>query len=140
MKKELVVRKSKAHRQGIFITFVIMVVLSVLATILFHPIYYWGLISLIGVVPVLCILLYYHTWRISLSSKCITVQHIFRRTKSYTYSQVIDGYIANSFTLYRHVCLTFYDGKRLRFRMEDENAGRAVKTILSHHSLRSLNW
>ena len=140
MKKEVVVRKKRSQRLGVFFVFLLMLTLSIFATVFLYPLYYFGLLSIIGAMPALYIFLYYEIWCISFSAKEITVKCMFQRTRSYSYSQIVDGYIANSYTMYQHVSLTFCDKRKLRFRMEDENANRALKTIQSHYSLRSLNW
>lgn len=140
MRKEIIVRKSSAQRHGLLIISLVFVCLSVLAIVLFYPLYHFGLISLLGSLPVLYILLYYERWRVSLCSKSITVRCLLRRTRSYTYSQLADGYIASSYTLHQHICLTFFDGRRLIIRAVDENAGKAIKMIQSHISLRNPEW
>lgn len=140
MRKEIIVQKSRAQRLGIICVFILLLILSILEIILLYPVYYFGVLSLIGTLPVLYILLYYETWQISVSSNKITVKCLFKRTKSYSFSQIVDGYIANSYTLHQYVCLFFYDKRRLQFRMKDENANKALKRIQAHHSLRVLNW
>lgn len=140
MGKEIIVRKNRAQRLGIICVFMLMLILSLLAIILFYPVYYFGVLSLIGTLPILYILLYYETWQISISSNKITMKCLFKRTKSYSFSQIVDGYIANSYTLHQYVCLLFYDKRRLQFRMEDENAKKALKGIQAHRSIRVLNW
>lgn len=139
MIKEIIVRKNRTQRLGILIVFLLMVSFSIYISILFYPVYYFGLLSIIGTLPVLCIFLYYDTWQISFSTKSITVKSLFRKTQSYTYHQISDGYIADSYTLYQYVSLSFMDKRKLRFRMEDENASKAVQIIQAHRSLRRLN-
>lgn len=140
MKKIIIVRKNRAQRCGLLVLYLTMVCLSVFLITLLFPVYYYGLLSLTGTIPILYVLIYYQTWRISFSAKHITIKQLFRKSKTYTYSQITDGYIANSYTLHQHVSLAFYDNRSFRFRIEDENANIALKIIQTHHSLRNTKW
>lgn len=84
--------------------------------------------------------LYYEIWQVSFAPNTITIKRLFFGTKTYAYVQISDAYIAYSYTVHKHICLSFTDGKKIRFRMEDENAGIAKREIQSHHSIRILNW
>ena len=140
MKKEIIVRKSRGRRLGLVVIFAVMASLCVLSIVLLYPLYHFGCLSLIGILPLLCVLLYYETWRVSINHKNITISYLGRHITSYSYYQIKDAYITNSYTLHQHICLTFFDNKKLIIRMDDENANKAVKIIQSHCSLRSLNW
>lgn len=138
--KKIVVRKNDARRIGSFLMYIILVCLSIFLIILSYPIYYWGVLALLCTIPVLCVLLYYETWQVSFSQKEITIKCIFRRTKSYTYFQISDGYIAYSRTEKYHIFLLFNDNKGLQFRLDDKNAEAALRHIQKHRSLRNPEW
>lgn len=136
MKKTVVVRKKATQRYGILILYLAMICFSVLFSILISPLHYYGLLLLIGTIPVLCVWIYYQMWSISFSARHITIKCFLRKSRTYAYSQITDGYISNSYTLHRYVFLKFCDKQSCRFRMEDENLEAALKIIQAHRSLR----
>lgn len=101
------------------------------------PLCEYGLLSLIGTLPILYIWLYYQMWSISFSERQITIKHFLRKAKIYTYSQIKDGRISNSYTLHQNIFLRFSDGRSCLFRLEYENAKNALKIIQTHSSLRN---
>lgn len=139
MKKVIVVRKNKAQRAGICVLIVIMICAAAIACMLWSPFVQTFLLFFLMILPMLFVVLYYETWRVSLGPNKITIKRMFFE-KTYFYYQITDAYVAYSYTQHEHVCLTFSDGKSIRFRSDDENAGIARRRILSHHSIRILNW
>lgn len=138
MKKTIVVRKKPAQRYGLLALFITMTCLSAFFGIATFPLYYYGLLSLIGTIPILYIWIYYQMWSISFSPKHITIKCFLRKSRIYAYSQITDGCITDSYTLHRCVILRFNDDRGCQFRMEDENAKAALKKIQAHCSLRSI--
>lgn len=137
MKKTVIVRKTVGQRIGILAIYLLMLFLSLLLCILYFPLCKYGLLSLIGTLPILYIWLYYQMWSISFSERQITIKRFLRKAKIYTYSQIKDGRISNSYTLHQNIFLRFSDGRSCLFRLEDENAKNALKIIQTHSSLRN---
>lgn len=140
MKKVIVVKKNKAQRTGICVLLVIMVCAAVIACMLWSPYVQTFLMFIPIILPMFFVLLYYETWQIFLGPDKITIKCMFYRARTYTYYEISDAYIAYSYTLHEHICLTFFDGKKIIIRLEDEDAGLARRRIQSHHSIRILNW
>lgn len=140
MKKVITVRKNEAQRMGLFCLLMLMICASITVCVLWSPYVQTFLLFVPIILPMFFVLLYYETWQLSLSSNKITLKYLFLQPMTYSYSQIIDAYAAYSYTLHEHICLTFSDGKHIRFRTEDENAGMARRKIQSHHSIRILNW
>ena len=140
MKKVTVIRKNKAQRAGMWFLLIVFVCAAVAVCLLWSPYVQSFLLFFPIILPVLFMALYYEIWRVSLGTGKITIKRLFSGTKTYSYDQIIDAYVAYSYTLHEHICLSFSDGKRIRFRTEDENANMARRIIQSHHSIRILNW
>lgn len=139
MKKVIVVKKNKAQRAGNGVLLVIIVCAAAIACMLWSPFVQTFLLFFLAILPMLLVVIYYETWRVSFGLSKITIKRMFFE-KIYSYYQITDAYVAYSYTLHEHICLTFSDGKSIRFRSEDENAGIARRRIQSHHSIRILNW
>lgn len=140
MKKVIVVRKNKAQRAGMWFLFAIMVCSAIAVCLLWSPSAQSFLLFFPIILPVFFMALYYEFWQVSLAPSAITTKRLFLGAKTYSYGQISDVYVAYSYTLHEHVCLSFSDGKRIRFRAEDENANIARRRIQSHHSIRIVNW
>ena len=56
-----------------------------------------------------------------------------------TYHQIKDVISRLSYTEQGIVRITFIDNRSIKFRLEDENADKARKRILSYHSIRNIN-
>lgn len=140
MKKMIVVRKNKSQRAGMWFLFVIMVCAVIAVCLLWSPFVQSFLLFLPIILPVFFMVLYYEIWQVSLAPNTITIKRLFFGTKTYSFVQISDAYTAYSYTVHEHICLSFTDGKKIRFRMEDENASIARREIQSHHSIRILNW
>lgn len=140
MKKTTVVRKNKAQRAGMWFLLVIMVCAVIAVCLLWSPFVQSFLLFLPIIFPAFFMVLYDEIWQVSFGPSTMTIKRLFFGEKTYSYGQISDAYVAYSYTLHEHICLSFTDGKKLRFRMEDENAGFARRAIQSHHSIRVLNW
>jgi len=139
MRSTIVVRKYKAERIGNWILLILLLLFSVYVCTqctIFFPTF---LMSLLLLLPVFFIALYYETWSISLSAKNITYKSLLF-TRVYSYNQITDAYTAYSATNHDHICLLFFDGKRIRFRIKDENGRKAKIIIQSHCSIRESKW
>lgn len=140
MKKAIVVRKNKAQKVCIWFLLVLVICAAVTVCLLWAPFVQSIFLFLPIILPVLFMALYYETWQVSFGLSEITVNCLFFAQKIYYYRQISDVYIAYSYTLHEHICLSFSDGKKIILRMEDENTGKAKRVIQSHHSIRILNW
>lgn len=140
MKRVITVRKNRAQRIGIRIILVLMIVFEGAMFVSWDPNFWLFLLLLLPLLPVIGICMYYETWHVTLGSKRITTGGIFVLSRSYSFYQMTDAYVAHSYTLHEHICLTFCDKKCIRFRMEDEHATLARRMIQSHHSIRIANW
>lgn len=138
MKKVIVVRKNEAQRAGMWFLLVIMVCAAAAVCLLWSPFVQSFLLFLPIILPVFFIVLYYEIWQLALGPSEITIKRLFLGAKTYSYGQITDAYVAYSYTLHEHICLSFSDGAKIRFRMEDENASIARRRIQSHHSIRIL--
>lgn len=138
--KKIVVRKNKSQRAGMWFLLVLMICAVIAVCFLCSPLDLSFLLFLPIILPAFFMVLYYEIWQVSLISNTITIKRLFFGTKTYSYVQISDAYTAYSYTLHEHICLSFNDGKKIIFRMEDENASIARREIQSHHSIRILNW
>jgi len=123
--KNIVVRKNKSQRVGLCILSAIMLSISIALCIFWCMLARTAILMLFPILPgifVSLIALYYNIWQVNFSSNRVIIKSLFFRTKTYSYYQIIDVYIANSYTLEEHVCMKFSDGKCIRFRLVDENA------------------
>ena len=90
--------------------------------------------------PICCILitllLYYETWKVTCGRDCIQKVCFFHTICSYSYNQITDAFLSQSYTEHSVLKVQFLSGKVLRFRLEDENADQALAKIRSHTSIR----
>ena len=138
MHKEMViVKKCKAHRIGIVMFSIMMLTILMVCVVTMHT-----PVAILLYIPFLITLspmaLYYLTWQIRFEEKGI-VRYVFgRKTRKYSFTmlrEVVKSYYVSerNFTVRMH----FIDGKVLQFRMDDENAAKAVKILQRHCSIRT---
>lgn len=132
----VVVRKKKTEKFGIWTLAALVLAIAIVCTVwsqqyilllVFFP---WILLSL-------CVLLYYETWKICFFADRIQTSVFIFHSRNYSYNSIIDAVKSYSFTDRSYVTIIFNNGCRIRFRLEDQNANKAVRKIQSHHSLRS---
>ena len=137
-KKAIVVRKCKSHLAGIAVFAILMFVILTVIILSLH-----SSAALLLYIPPLIILvpltLYYLTWNIRFEEKVIVKRVFFSEISRFSYSalqEVVKRYYVSerNFT----IRMQFKNGKTLQFRMDDENAEKAVKTLLTHHSIKTI--
>lgn len=137
-KKSIVVKKCKSHRIGITVFAILMLVILTVCVWLFH-----SAAALLFYIPPLLIFapltLYFLTWNIRFEENAIVKRAFFVEISRFSYSalqEVVKRYYVSerNFT----IRMQFKNGKTLQFRMDDENAEKAVKTLLTHHSIKTI--
>lgn len=138
MKNRVTVRKNRAQRFGLWVLFIFFFAIDVGCTIWLQQ-FLSALIFLPWILIMFAMLLYYETWQISFLSDTIKTKKFLFYTRSYSYHQIVDVVESYSVTNHGYVAIIFANSKKIRFRLEDENANKAVRIIQSHHSIRSMN-
>ena len=135
-KKAIVVRKCKSHRTGIAVFAILMFVILTVIILSLH-----SAAALLLYIPPMIILipltLYYLTWNIRFEENVIVKSVFFAEISRCSYSmlrEVVKRYYTSerNFTIRMH----FTNGKTLQFRMDDENAEKAVKALLKYCSIK----
>ena len=138
MKNTVIVKKCKSHRVGICVTSAFAMAVITVLVFLLHT-----AAALMLYMPILVIVLPltldYTTWQMHFSKSKIEKKVFFRKAKSYSYAElreVVKGY----YTSERNYCIRmrFADGKKLQFRLDDENAVKAEKHLLKHCSFKTI--
>ena len=137
LNKAIVIKKRKSHRVVITVFSILMLAILTACVLELH-----GAVALLLYIPPLVILvpftLYYLTWNIRFDEKFIVKSVFFIEMNRFSYStlrEVNKRYFSSeqNFAIRMH----FMNGKTLQFRMDDENADRAVKIIQKHCSIRN---
>ena len=138
MKNTVTVKKCKSHRVGICVFSACMVAVTTILVFLLHTV-----AAILFYIPILMIVLpvtlYYTTWQIHFGKTEIEKKVFFRKTKCYSYAQlreVVKGYYISE----RDDCIRmhFSDGKKMQFRLNDENAAKAEKQLQKHRSFKTI--
>lgn len=137
--KSIVVRKAYGHRIALrFFTALFLAAIAVIAAC-FRQLAW---IILLMCSPVLAgmigMLLYYETWQVILEQDGIRKRVFGFSGKARGYSQIKDVVTRRSYTEQGIIRVTFSDNSSIKFRLEDENAEKAKKRILSYHSIRDI--
>ena len=85
------------------------------------------------------LVLYTVTWKLCFDSKGITNSVFGFRGEIHGYQEIRDAvcrYSSSDSAMI--VRIVFADGKSVKFRMDDENAQKAQKHLLSRHSIRAI--
>ena len=138
MSRDIIVSKNKNQVHGIRVFFIIYIIGLIITSTIYIEIFKHIIFLFFPTfVLTLCLLLYYETWQISFSSKGISKRIFWRKTKIYLYSQ-LNEVTMMYFLSERSYCIVikFADGKKIRFRLNDENAIKAKNKLLSHCSIR----
>lgn len=133
--KVICIRKSLSHRITVRVmAFICFFLLGVLLHFLKN-----ALATVCIALPIVAILLplvlYFETWTIELTADSICKKVFGRIYGPYSYHQIRQVSSARSATEQRYVRITFQDGCSFQFRMDDENARKALNIIQSHHSI-----
>ena len=136
-KKAIVVRKCKSHRAGIAVFAILMFAILTIIILSLH-----SAAALLLYIPPMIILmpltLYYLTWNIRFEEKVIVKRVFFVEISRCSYSmlcEVVKRYYTSerNFTIRMH----FLNKKTIQFRMDDENAEKAVKVLQKHCSIKT---
>ena len=136
MKKMITVRKNEKYRTGIFLFMIAVGILVGIISITTKSLpiilltFPWFLLIFI-------LWFYYETWKIILEPKKIYKKVFFLRSKQYSYFEIKDAVIWHSYTESNSITISFSNGKSMRFRLTDENAGIAVSRISSCRTVRT---
>ena len=135
-KKAIVIRKCKSHRIGITVFAILM---FVILTVIILPLH--SAAALLLYIPPMIILipltLYYLTWNIRFEENVIVKSVFFAEISRFSYfalREVVKRYYTSehNFTIRMH----FVNKKIVQFRMDDENAEKAVKVLQKHCSIK----
>ena len=136
-KKAVVVRKCKSHRAGIAVFAILMFVILTVIILSLH-----SAAALLLYIPPMIILvpltLYYLTWNIRFEENVIVKSVFFAEISRFSYfalREVVKRYYTSerNFTIRMH----FLNKKAIQFRMDDENAEKAVKVLQKHCSIKT---
>lgn len=135
MKETVIVRKNKGRRNGVlFLTIALSIWILILCL---QNAYTEFVVLCVSIaLPAFALLLYFETWMVSFSSDRITKKVCFITVINVSYTQIMDVEVSHSSTEYEHVRINLLIGKRVIFRMDDENAKKALSRITSHRSVR----
>ena len=85
------------------------------------------------------LVLYTVTWKLCFEANGITNFVFGFRVKIHDYQEIQDAVCRYSSSDSAVIArIVFADGKSVKFRMDDENAQKARKYLLSHHSIREI--
>ena len=131
----LVVKKQKSHR-------ILIRCLATLGCTVFlfllcvHQDPLLNTLVLMTQLPIALLLFYFESWAIVFFGKEIQ-KRCWGRQRSYTWTEIQEVASFRSATEGPFVSIRFRDGKKIRFRLEDENAVKAVALIMKHTSIVS---
>ena len=133
--EELVVKKQKSHR-------ILIRCLAALGCTVFlfllcvHQDPLLSILVLMTQLPIVLLLFYFENWAIVFFGKEIQ-KRCWGHQRSYTWTEIQEVAAYRSATEGPFVSIRFRDGKKIRFRLEDENAVKAVALIMKHTSIVS---
>ena len=136
--KRIVVRKPMGEKLGIaFLTIVMAAAMMffVLYVDLEPKIYILGLFSL-GFITQLIFLIYYLSWKIIVGKEEIRKEVLFKAWKKYSFQEIKTVEILYHYNMRQYVRIKFSDGKRIRFRLEDENSSKAINLLCKRFSIK----
>lgn len=137
MKKIITVRKNTNQRTAIrlILACYFMVVVVLIAIVQQYKILYFMMCS-IPLVWLIPLLIYFETWKVILAESYICKSVFFTTGKKYSYYQIKYAEITWSYTERKYVEITFDDQKAIFFRIEDEDAHKAIKQISHFCSIK----
>ena len=138
--KTIVVKKKRSQRLFALImgvaTALVPVITSVIAQISIEIMLLYFTPAFMIIYP---LVLYTVTWKLCFDANGIINSVLGFRGKIHGYQEIQDAvcrYSSSDSALI--VRIVFADGKSVKFRMDDENAQKARKYLLSHHSIREI--
>lgn len=138
MDQILTVKKNTSHRIVLRTLSIIVISICGMYIVSFRQLL-MILVFVPGILIVSAVSFYYETWRVSFYSSEIVTSVFFIKTGRYKYTQISDVIKAYSLTDRTYIEVFFSNGKRIKFRLEDENAPKAIRKIQSKHSIRMVN-
>lgn len=136
-KEAIVIKKCKSHRIGIAVFSIIMLVFLTVCVLCLHSAAAF-LLYILPLVVFAPFVLYFLTWNIRFEEKLIVKSAFFTQISKFTYSS-LQEVVKKYYTSERNVTVRmhFVNGKTLQFRMDDENAEKAVKALQKHCSIKT---
>ena len=136
--KPIVIKKHTSHRIGTAVVAILMFIVLTVCVLYLHSV-----VALILFIPPIIIFapltLYFLTWNIRFEETVIVKNVFFMERSRFSYSMLQEvkkrHYTSepNNFTVHMY----FVNGKTIRFRMNDENATKAVKILKRHCSIKT---
>ena len=136
----VVVMKKRSHRVFALIMGVAMLLMPIFISIAARISVEMMLLCFAPVFVIACPMIWHTlTWKLCFDSKGITNTVFGFRGKTHGYQEIRDAvYRYSSSDSAMIVRIVFADGKSVKFRVVDENAQKARKYLLSHHSIRQI--
>lgn len=140
-RNHVIVRINKSHRIGVIVISALLIVgvlVSMTMLVSFAEMELWAkiLLCIAPVILMLIIPLYYASWQITFDVSGIHKRLFWIKMGSHSWAQVSEVRASYSHTEQEVISIIFKDGKTVRFRMICENADKARKLLLSHHSIK----
>lgn len=140
-RKQVIVRMCKSHRIGVITISALLIAgalvsMIVLVSLAEMDLWMGILLCAVPVVLMLPLPLYCSSWQITLNANGIHKRLFWINTGTHSWAQVKEVRSTFSYTEHEVISILFKDGKTMRFRMICENADKARKLILSHHSIK----
>lgn len=139
MKNDVVVRIKYAQRMGVRCVSVGMIGVMGIVTICLKEIWKLMLAGLPVVLFLALLLWYFESWQIVFFKDGIC-KRVFFRKRSYQYTQISDAVRGHSVSDLEFVRVVFKDGKAFRFRLQDDNAEKALKMLCKQRTVRWLEY
>ena len=138
--KTIVVKKKRSHRVFALIVGVGTVLMPVITSVITRISMGMMLLCFAPAFLIGFPLVWYTvTWKLCFDANGITNSVMGFRGKIHGYQEIRDAvcrYSSSDSAMI--VRIIFADGKSVKFRMDDENAQKARKHLLSHHSIREI--
>lgn len=137
MKETITVRKN-IHERGLVRWSCIVYLISVIVLV-FMANQSWFPILIVCMIPLvwmLVLLIHFETWKITFSKSYICKSSFFSKQK-HSYISIRYAQTGWSYTERKYIMIVFDDGKKITFRMNDENAKKAIIKILRYCSIRN---
>lgn len=137
MKRTIIVKKSTKQRMGINILVVFLT--AILGTVVAcskQERQHVAILLFVSWLPFIILVIYINSWKVSFSDNAISKRVFCFTVVNCSYIQLKDAVISYSYTEYGYILLRFSTGRSIRFRLEDENASKAISKIRSHCSIR----
>ena len=138
--KTIVVMKNRSHRVFALIMGVITALVRIFISVVTRTSMGTMLLCFVPAFMIVYpLVLYTVTWKLCFDPNGITRSVFGFRGKVHGYQEIRDAVCRYSSSDSAMIIrIVFADGKSVKFRMDDENAQKARKHLLSHHSIREI--